>query len=146
MYDIWRDFFCFELERKFVKIQLHNDESKKKNYGSLPTMSVFYRLKKAIINPFTAPTPRKKAFSTSCKNYHSNKTHKHYFAKADVKKDKKNAKCKVCGLALIDFELQRKIEKFTPNLKNRTKRHLKYLGSKYFKPNIESQSESSMNI
>jgi len=109
-------------------------------------MSAFYRLKKAIIYPFTASTPKKKAFSTSCKNYHSNKAHKHYFAKADVNKDKKNAKCKVCGLALIDLELQRRIEKFTPNLKSRTKRHLKYLGSKYFKPNIESQSESSMNI
>jgi|GEM_PF-1412219 len=44
--------------------------------------------------------------------------HRHYFSKKDVAAQDMNARCKVCGMLLSEFRVQRRFENWTPNLKS----------------------------
>lgn len=43
--------------------------------------------------------------------------HRHYYSKQDVQALGKNSRCKVCGMLLSEFRVQRRIENWSPNLK-----------------------------
>ncbi|MFW2438694.1 MAG: hypothetical protein ACN4GR_04920 [Arenicellales bacterium] len=43
--------------------------------------------------------------------------HRHYFSKNDVAAQNMNARCKVCGMLLSEFRVQRRFETWTPDLK-----------------------------
>jgi phage FluMu protein Com len=43
--------------------------------------------------------------------------HKHYFSKQDLLTKNHNARCKVCGMLLSEFRVQRKMENWSPHLK-----------------------------
>jgi len=44
--------------------------------------------------------------------------HRHYFSKKDVAAQDLNARCKVCGMLLSEFRVQRRFENWTPDLKS----------------------------
>jgi len=43
--------------------------------------------------------------------------HRHYFSKKDLASQKQNARCKVCGILLSEFRVQRRFENWTTHLK-----------------------------
>lgn len=43
--------------------------------------------------------------------------HKHYFSKKDVTSQSQNARCKVCGMLLSEFRVQRRFENWTSYLR-----------------------------
>ena len=43
--------------------------------------------------------------------------HRHYFSKQDVHTHEQNARCKVCGMLLSEFKVQRRFENLSSHLK-----------------------------
>jgi len=43
--------------------------------------------------------------------------HRHYFSKSDVAARNLNARCKVCGMLLSEFRVQRRFENWAPDIK-----------------------------
>jgi len=43
--------------------------------------------------------------------------HRHYFSKKDVASQSQNARCKVCGMLLSEFRVQRRFENWTSHLR-----------------------------
>ena len=43
--------------------------------------------------------------------------HKHYYSKQDLLANNENARCKVCGMLLSEFRVQKRIDNWSPHLK-----------------------------
>ena len=50
-------------------------------------------------------------------NYVLHGNHKHYYSKQDLLADNENARCKVCGMLLSEFRVQKRIDNWSPHLK-----------------------------
>jgi len=59
----------------------------------------------------------KKKFIRSKINYALRGDHKHYYSKQDVLANNENARCKVCGMLLSEFRVQKRIDNWSPHLK-----------------------------
>lgn len=60
---------------------------------------------------------KKKKFLRSKINYALRGDHKHYYSKQDVLANNENARCKVCGMLLSEFRVQKRIDNWSPHLK-----------------------------
>ena len=60
---------------------------------------------------------KKKKFIRSKINYALSGDHKHYYSKQDVLANNENARCKVCGMLLSEFRVQKRIDNWSPHLK-----------------------------
>lgn len=60
---------------------------------------------------------KKKNILRSKINYALHGDHKHYYSKQDVLANNENARCKVCGMLLSEFRIQKRIDNWSPHLK-----------------------------
>jgi len=60
---------------------------------------------------------KKKQIIRSKINYALHGEHKHYYSKQDVLANSENARCKVCGMLLSEFRVQKRIDNWSPHLK-----------------------------
>ena len=60
---------------------------------------------------------KKKQFIRSKINYALHGEHKHYFSKQYVLANSENARCRVCGMLLSEFRVQKRIDNWSPYLK-----------------------------
>jgi len=60
---------------------------------------------------------KKKKIFRSKINFALRGEHRHYFSKKDLQTQGKNCRCKVCGILLSEFRVERRIEDWSPNLK-----------------------------
>ena len=60
---------------------------------------------------------KKKQIIRSKINYALHGDHKHYYSKQDVHENNENARCKVCGMLLSEFRVQKRIDNWSPHLK-----------------------------
>jgi len=60
---------------------------------------------------------KKKQIIRSKINYALHGNHKHYYSKQDVHEKNENARCKVCGMLLSEFRVQKRIDNWSPHMK-----------------------------
>lgn len=81
-----------------------------RNKESTSAVSEFIEKKSKLIQ-------KKKKIFRSKVNFALRGEHRHYYSKQDVQTLGKNSRCKVCGMLLSEFRVQRRIEEWSPNLK-----------------------------
>ncbi len=77
---------------------------------STSAVSEFFEKKSKLIQ-------KKKKIFRSKVSFALRGEHRHYFSKQDLQTHGKNSRCKVCGMLLSEFRVQRRIEEWSPNLK-----------------------------
>ena len=60
---------------------------------------------------------KKKNIIRSKINYALHGDHKHYYSKQDLLANNENARCRVCGMLLSEFRVQKRIDNWSPHLK-----------------------------
>ena len=75
------------------------------------TVSEYFEKKSKLIQ-------KKNKIFRSKVNHAIHGEHRHYFSKKDVAAQDLNARCKVCGMLLSEFRVQRRFENWTPNSKS----------------------------
>lgn len=82
-----------------------------RNNNELSTVSEYIDKKSRLIL-------KKKEIFRARIDYALHGEHQHYFSKQDVYTSNQNARCKICGLLLSEFKVQKRIENWSSHLKS----------------------------